>query len=625
MRQTTWSLSYGATIRAEGVHLRVAAPAARQVQLLLGEAPPSPMEPDATGAFAITVRDAHAGMRYRFMLDGQGPWPDPCSRWQPDGVHGPSMIIDPSTFVWSDGGWRGHERRHLVCYELHVGTFTPEGTFDGVTRHLASLAELGVTAIELMPVAAFPGTRNWGYDGAALFAPSEQYGTPDALRRLVDTAHGLGLAVILDVVYNHLGPDGAYLAAYLPEILTERHRSSWGPGINLDARGSDVARRLICDNALHWLVEYHMDGLRLDATHALFDEGDEHLLAQLTREIETYLPDRRVHLIAEDERNLDRLLLPRAAGGYGLSAVWADDFHHAMRRRLAGDHESYFSDFEGTAAEVARAVQDGWIYSGQISVHAGGRPRGTSPARVPLDACVVSLQNHDQVGNRPHGERLHHQVDLATWMAAVTLLLTAPEMPLLFMGQEWAATTPFLFFTDHHDGLGPQVSAGRRQEFSHFSAFRHPDAVSAIPDPQAEQTWRASVLDGAESHSAPHDDVRAQTQTLLQLRRLHLFDAVRDRSAVRCTAPDEDTLILRQPAAGGGELVTLIGLGHGTRDIALPSDARMGARPRLLFASRGDRSCPPITILESSGDTPPVLVAHEPVGAVFLVAAEIVR
>jgi maltooligosyltrehalose trehalohydrolase len=478
-----------------------------------------------------------------------------------------------------------------------VGTFTAEGTFAAAAARLPWLRDLGVTAVELMPVAAFPGTRNWGYDGAALFAPSERYGHPDDLRRFVDEAHGLGLAVFLDVVYNHLGPDGAYLAAYVPHVLTDRHPSPWGNGIDVDGPDSALIRRTFLDNALHWIVEYHLDGLRLDATHALTDEGPEHLLAQMTREVAAIVPpDRHVHLFAEDERNLARLVAPRDGNGYELDGLWADDFHHAVRRRVAGDSEGYYQDYAGTTAEIVTALNTGWIYQGHYSVHRKGARGGPSDG-VPLPACVICIQNHDQIGNRAFGERLHHQIDIDTWLALSTLLLTAPETPLLFMGQEWAARSPFLFFTDHEPGLGRLVTAGRRNEFKAFAAFSDPSVRARIPDPQDAATWESSVLDWNEQHDEPHTRCVAAYRDLLALRRTWLFDAPRDRTHVHAEAIDADTIVLRQTASDDTPLVTLVSLARGPVQLALPTsnverawDVRFDTRAGRMLHARVEPS-----------------------------------
>lgn len=581
----SWSPALGANRFGSAVRFRVFAPAANEVRLHLEGRGEQAMTPEGDGLFVHEAEDVAPGQRYGYRLDGQDVWPDPWSRSQPDGVHGLSAVVDPSAFAWRDAGWRGVPRQHLVIYELHVGTFTPEGTFAAATARLPWLRDLGVTAVELMPVASFPGRHNWGYDGAALSAPAAAYGTPDDLRRLVDEAHALGLAVLQDVVYNHLGPDGAYLAAFVPTVLTTRHTSSWGQGINLDGPGSTWVRRTFLDNALSWLVEYHMDGLRLDATHALIDEGPEHWLAALARETRSLLEHTRpVHLFAEDDRNLARLVQSPDLGGYGLDGIWADDFHHVVRRRVAGDREAYFQDFEGTTEELATVLRQGWLYTGQRSSYRG-EPRGGPADGVPLPGCVICIQNHDQIGNRAFGERLHHQVGHDTWLTVSTLLLMAPETPLLFMGQEWSASTPFLFFTDHSEALGKLVTEGRRAEFKAFSAFDAASSRAAIPDPQAQRTFRASVLDWDEIERPAHErTVRAYRQ-LLALRRRLLFDAPRTADTVQTRAIDADTLALEQPTADGGRMLLLASLGKGPVTIDV-TPWHGGERWQVAFDSR---------------------------------------
>lgn len=582
--RVSWSPVLGANRAGSAVRFRVFAPDANAVVLHLEGRGSRQMRRADDGVFAHEEEDTPTGQRYQYSLDGQGPWPDPWSRCQPDGVHGPSAVVDPEGYVWHDDTWRGLPFSHLVVYEVHVGTFTEEGTFTAAAARLPWLRDLGVTAVELLPVAAFPGTRSWGYDGAALFAPSEQYGTPDDLRAFVDAAHGLGLAVLQDVVYNHLGPDGAYLAAFVPPVLTGRHASSWGKGINLDGDESAYVRRTFLDNAEHWLVEYHMDGLRIDATHALVDESDEHFLASLSREVHDLVgTSRHVHLVAEDDRNLSTLVTPRTRGGYGLDGVWADDFHHVVRRRVAGDHEGYFQDFAGTTDEVATVLREGWLYTGQISAYRN-RPRGGPADDITLPACVICLQNHDQVGNRAFGERLHHQVDQETWLAISTLLLMAPETPLLFMGQEWSASAPFLFFTDHAEAIGRQVTHGRRAEFKAFAAFDAASSRSAIPDPQALHTWRASVLDWHEVERESHGRTVDAYRRLLGLRRALLFDAPRSREVVQTGAPDADTVWLLQPASDGQPVLVVLHLGRGPVQIDVPADG--DADWRVVFDSR---------------------------------------
>jgi maltooligosyltrehalose trehalohydrolase len=413
--------------------------------------------------------DVMPGARYAYRIDGDPArtFPDPASRSQPDGVHGFSEVVDPMVFRWTDDAWRPPPLDRLVFYELHVGTFTPEGTFTAAIAKLPYLKALGVSAIELMPVADFPGERNWGYDGVALFAPARCYGRPDDFRALVDQAHRHGLAVFLDVVYNHFGPDGAYANAFSRHYFTDAHRSPWGKGVNLDGVHSHDVRRFFIENALYWATEFHVDGLRLDATHALKDDSPTPFLADLAAAVGAYAP-RRVLLVAEDHRNLEALVRPLAAGGMGFDAVWADDFHHQARVHTAHDREGYYVDFTGSVHDLAETLRRGWFFRGQRSTYLSGA-RGTDPSGLLPRQFVVCIQNHDQVGNRADGARLHHEIDPSAYRALSTLLLLAPQTPLLFMGQEWAATTPFQFFTDHNAELGLMVTAGRREEFGAFA------------------------------------------------------------------------------------------------------------------------------------------------------------
>jgi maltooligosyltrehalose trehalohydrolase len=510
--------------------------------------------------FAATFDDVGTGDLYMYQLDGEGPYPDPCSRFQPHGVHGPSAVIDPAGFEWSDRHWRGVALERAVIYELHIGTFTPAGTFAGTVERLPHLADLGVTVIELMPVADFPGSRNWGYDGVSLFAPSRQYGTPDDLRRLVDAAHSAGLAVVLDVVYNHFGPDGAYCTVFSPFYRSDRHQSPWGSAINLDGEHADAVRAFFIENALHWLHEHHADGLRLDATHWLLDETRPHFVAELAARVRESVIGRTVLLAAEDERNSATIVRPASAGGWGLDAVWADDFHHHVRRRSAGDHDGYYQDYSGSLRDLAATLRRGWFYCGQRSTYADA-PRGTDPAGVSLERMIICLQNHDQIGNRPFGRRLHHQVDLQAFRALSALLLFAPETPLLFMGQEWAASTPFLFFTDHNPELGRLVTEGRRREFARFEAFADEGTRARIPDPQALSTFEASRLDWRECTLAPHAGVLELYRALLGLRRTE--PALQPGSRFEVVELDEHGLVLTRGDAPGQALLLVVWLAEG--------------------------------------------------------------
>lgn len=562
---SAWTPSLGAWPVAGGVRFRVWAPTRKRVEIVI-EAPGAPRrEPllaGTDGCHTIDLSGLAAGALYRYLLDGEGPFPDPASRFQPQGVHGPSEVVDPAGFAWSDAGWRGLTLDRLTVYELHVGCFSAAGRFAGVTERLAELAELGVTAIELMPLADFAGDRNWGYDGVAPFAPARCYGRPDELRRLVDAAHGAGLGVILDVVYNHFGPDGAYQGAFSPFYFTQQSRTPWGDAINLHGAHATEVRRYLRENALHWIHEYHVDGLRLDATHALHDEGEPKFLAELAEACARARPDRPPLLIAEDHRNLPALVLPRERGGRGLSAVWADDFHHQLRRHVAGDSEGYYRDFSGSAADLARTVRQGWFFTGQHSLHLDG-PRGSDPAGLAPRRFVVCLQNHDQVGNRALGERLHHQLEPAVFRAATALLLCLPETPLLFMGQEFAASAPFLYFTDHNPELGRLVTEGRRREFASFKAFADESVRERIPDPQALETFRRSTLDWSEREREPHASQLRLTKALLALRRdgLPLARPDWEGFAARESGEEGVALVRRDGPRASVALVRLRGAG----------------------------------------------------------------
>lgn len=566
-----WRPRLGALVGADGTEFCVWAPACRAVDLVVETPGADParhsLRAGPGGIFEGTFVDIRAGDRYRYLLDGQGPFPDPASRRQPDGVRGASMVVDPRAFQWSDQAWTGRAMDDLVLYEIHVGTFTEFGTFHGVEERLGHLVDLGVTAIELMPLADFPGSRNWGYDGVALFAPARSYGTPDDLRRLVDAAHRAGLAVLLDVVYNHVGPDGACLNAFSPYYFTDRHQSPWGASVNLDGDHAEQVRSFLIENALHWVHEYHVDGLRLDATHAMTDDSPRHFLAELSDRVRASVTDRQVLLIAEDHRNLRQMVESVTEGGCGLDAVWADDLHHQLRRLLAGDSDGYYQDFRGTTVDLATTIRQGWFFTGQPSAYLHA-PRGTDPTGMALERAVVCLQNHDQIGNRAFGERLHHQIDLPTYRAASALLLTLPETPLLFMGQEWAASTPFLYFTDHHAELGRLVTEGRRREFGRFAAFADPAVRERIPDPQAAPTFEASRLNWEERGQATHAGVERLYTALLTLRREEAAIHAGSHGPCEVSALDDGTIAVRRSSASDVVLAVVRLAGAGTVDLS---------------------------------------------------------
>lgn len=473
------------------------------------------------------------------------------------------MVIDPHDFEWHDADRTRARFDELIIYELHIGCFTPRGTFRATIEKLPHLVNLGVTAIEIMPVADFPGDRNWGYDGVMLYAPSRIYGTPDDFRALIDAAHAQGLAVILDVVYNHFGPDGNYTSLFHSGYLTPKHKTPWGDAFDLEC---EAVRAFFTENAPYWMREFHIDGFRLDATHEIYDPTDRHLLGEIAQ---------RVHelggfVIAEDDRNEPQLLTPHAEGGLGFDGAWADDFHHVVRVMLTADNEGYFRNFRGTVDELAQTLTHGWLYRGQETL-AGHKARGGSPAALHPQQFVYCISNHDQVGNRAFGERLSSTVAPAAYRAASALLCLVPQTPMLFMGQEWAASTPFQYFTHHNEELGRAVTKGRRQEFHHFNAFRDPAARQKIPDPQAESTFLNSKLQWAGITTDEHAKVLQLYREFLELRRAH--PALRNRSRDNYLVTRLDGIVVLLFGAAGeytiAVVIDLIG-GHSMPDLDDP-------------------------------------------------------
>jgi maltooligosyltrehalose trehalohydrolase len=554
------------------------------------------LQRDACGYWTGTFDDIAPRDLYRYRLGADDRvFPDPASRYQPEGVHGPSEVIDTGAFRWTDQEWRPPHRDDLVIYELHVGTFTPPGTFRGVIERLPYLAQLGVRAIELMPVGDFPGSRNWGYDGVAIFAPCRAYGRPEDLQDLVNAAHQHGLAVILDVVYNHLGPDGAYANVFSPHYFTDRHKSPWGRGVNMDGPHSAEVRAFFIANALYWLGEYHVDGLRLDATHAIQDDSSTHFLDELTTTIRAHLP-RPIYFVAEDHRNLTTLVLPQERGGWGLDAVWADDFHHQVRVHVAGDREAYYQDYSGSIEDLARTITLGWYYTGQHSAHHDA-PRGSDPLAAGPRQFVVCIQNHDQVGNRADGARLNQQVDPATFRAASALVLTVPQTPLLFQGQEWSTRAPFLFFTDHGAELGRQITAGRRAEFASFAAFADPALRERIPDPQALDTFERSRLPWSELEVPEHASMLRLYQRLIGLRATAAPLRAAARESFQARALDEETIVVERYGErerlwavvrlGGSGAVSVANAG-GARILFTTEDADVAVDPKPITVAMRD-------------------------------------
>jgi maltooligosyltrehalose trehalohydrolase len=554
----------GAQITRQGVLFRVWAPEARAVAVVLFEqgnpAATHPLAPDPEEAcyWNGEIKGLGAGTRYAFSVDGGEPRPDPASRWQPDGVHAPSAVVDPTSYTWNDAGWHGIPLEDAIIYEVHIGTATPEGTFDGLIGRLPYFRDLGVTALEIMPIHDVPGCRNWGYDGVDLYAPANNYGGPEGFKRLIDAAHAHGLAIILDVVYNHFGPDGNYLRVFSPHYFTDRHHTPWGDALNLDGPNSEAVRSFLINNALYWAHEYHVDGLRLDATHALIDDGPQHFLQQLTAAVCATLPiERHFLLTAEDDRNCPRMARSITQAGYGLDALWADDFHHQVRVALTGEQHGYYAAYTGSVQDLVTTIADGWFYQGQRS-QVSGQERGEPPHELNLPQFVYCIQNHDQVGNRPVGDRLNHLVDPAAYRAASALLLLVPQTPLLFQGQEWAASTPFQFFTDHNAELGKLVTEGRRKEFAYFLI----ETGIEVADPQAVATFERSKLCWEELERPEHAAVLTLYRDLLHLRRTHPALRRRDRSALQVVPLGEQAFMLRRVGSQPQDtLVAIINLG----------------------------------------------------------------
>lgn len=477
---------YGATVCGDRTEFRLWAPNAKSVSVEVAGKGAFPMERQANGVLHANIA-ARAGDKYSYKLDDQKPLPDPVSRLLPEGVHGPTEIVDPNSFRWTDQQWRGLPFSDYIIYELHVGTFSPSGTFDGVRERLPYLKNLGVTAIEVMPVAAFPGECNWGYDGVSLYAVQASYGGPEGLKRLVDAAHRTGLAVILDVVYNHLGNEGNYLRSFGP-YFTGKHKTPWGDAINYDDTNCDQVRKYVVENALYWVRENHVDGLRLDAIQTIHDDSSQHIVSEIQQAIQDFAVQsgRTICVIAETDENDAKLVRPRGSDGFGLHGFWSDDFHHSVHTVLTRERSGYYQDF-GKPEQIVRALNDGYVFQGEY-FQFWGEPRGTPAADVPLNANVICVQNHDQVGNRAKGERLGHLVPRGALKAAATLMLLAPHTPLIFMGEEYGEASPFQFFTDYGDpALQKAVANGRRKEFEEFGC-------DEVPDPQDPETFERSKL-----------------------------------------------------------------------------------------------------------------------------------
>ncbi len=513
----TRRLPVGAEVVSGGVHFRVWAPIRTAVEVLVEDGPTAALEPEAGGYFAALVPGVAAGARYKFRLDGQAnTHPDLASRSQPEGPHGPSQVVDPGAFRWTDQSWRGIAETGQVFYELHVGTFTPEGTWAAAAERLPDLVALGVTAVEVMPVAEFPGEFGWGYDGVQIFAPTRLYGTPDDFRRFVDRAHAVGLGVILDVVYNHFGPSGNYAREYAPAFFSDRHKTDWGEPFNFDGPDSGPVREFFVANAGYWIDEFHLDGLRLDATHAIFDDSKEYVVTAITRRAREAGQGKPVYVVAENEPQDARLARPVEAGGSGVNALWNDDLHHACRVALSARNEGYFTDYHGDPQELVSAAKYGFLYQGQ-HYRWHNRRRGRAALDLPRHRFVTFLENHDQVANSGRGLRVSQLTSPGKLRALTAYLLLSPGTPMLFQGQEWASTRPFLYFAAHEPDLARLVHEGRRSELKRFRSQSAPEVLARVADPAATDTFTRSTLDWSER--AARADWLALHTDLLALRK----------------------------------------------------------------------------------------------------------
>jgi malto-oligosyltrehalose trehalohydrolase len=525
-------MPFGAEIRDDGsARFRLWAPKASSVTLQLKNLESAlPMSKCDEGWFELAT-EAHVGAQYSFTIDGQQLVPDPASRFQPSGVHGPSEVIDPSAYNWRDANWKGRRWDEAVIYELHVGTFSGEGTFAGVEAKLDYLVDLGVTAVELMPLSSFPGERNWGYDGVLPFAPTGTYGRPEELKRLIDAAHAKNLMVFLDVVYNHFGPEGNYVGLYAPDCFSQQHKTPWGQAINFDGPNSRPVRDFYIHNALYWLEEYHFDGLRFDAVHAIVDDSRPDILTELAEKVRTKVADgRHIHLVLENDDNAAHYLCRNSQSRSSCyNAQWNDDIHHATHVLVTDEADGYYSDYaKDPVWQLGKCLAEGFSFQGERSAFRDGAKRGEPSRELPPTCFVSFLQNHDQIGNRALGERITQLADADTVKLAMAILLLAPSPPLLFMGEEFAAASPFLFFCDFGPDLAVKVTEGRRAEFARFEQFNSPAAQANIPDPNATETFLRSKLKWDSIRQEPHCNWLEFYRNVLQCRHERVVPRIKD-------------------------------------------------------------------------------------------------
>ncbi len=582
----------GAEVLPEGgVHFRVWAPRSTKVAVeLSGESPkkkkppPFELQPEGRGYFSGYSTEAKSGSRYRYVLD-HGSFPDPASRFQPDGPHGPSQIVDPGAFQWLDAGWKGISWEGQVIYEMHLGTFTQEGTWSAAREQIPELARTGVTVLEIMPIADFPNRFGWGYDGVSMFAPTRLYGTPDDFRRFVDEAHRHGLAVILDVVYNHLGPSGNYLAEFSKDYFTKRYVTDWGEALNFDGKNSGPVREFFIANARYWISEFHLDGLRLDATQQLYDESPEHIMSEITREARAAAGDRSLFIVAENEPQEVRLIRPREDGGYGVDALWNDDLHHTAMVALTGRRDAYYTDYRGTPQEFISAAKWGFLYQGQWYRWQKNR-RGTVSVGFQAAHFIAFLQNHDQVANSLRGYRLHQLTSPGRWKALTVFLLLGPNTPMLFQGQEFAASSPFLYFADHDPGLTKAVVEGRRKFLSQFRSLASADTDPFITNPADESTFQRCKLNFTDRQK--HADIYQMHKDLLRLRRSDPVFRRARAGKVDGAVLAPEAFVLRFFGDGKGDRLLVINLGMDLHLQSLPEPLLApppGAHWKVIWSS----------------------------------------
>ena len=588
----------GAEIVGDGVSFRVWAPSRETVAVVVEGGGEHPLASEGDGYFSGLVH-VGAGARYRFRLDQDATlYPDPASRYQPDGPHGPSQVVDPSAYRWGDKAWKGVERKGQVAYEMHVGTFTPEGTWAAAAGKLPLLKEIGVTLIEMMPVNDFPGRFGWGYDGVNLFAPTRLYGTPDDLRAFIDAAHALGIGVVLDVIYNHLGPDGNYLACFAKDYFTDRYDNEWGEAINFDGPNAAGVREFFVSNAAYWIDEFHFDGLRLDATQSMFDASEEHVVAAIVRAARRAAAGRGIVLIGENEPQHTSLVRPPQAGGYGLDALWNDDLHHSAMVALTGRNEAYYEDHQGSPQEFVSAAKHGFLFQGQFYAHQGKR-RGMPGFDLAPPAFVTFVQNHDQIANSGRGLRFHQLTDPGRARAMTALILLMPGTPMLFQGQEFWASTPFLYFADHKPELAKLVRQGRKAFVCQFPSIADEAMANRLDAPEDPATFAACRLDWTEFER--NKAAVALHRDLLRLRRQDPVFARQERGALDGAVLGPEAFVLRFFGGNGDDRLLLVNFGCDLSRASFPEPLLAppeGRGWRLLWSSESPAY--------GGGGTPPV-------------------